>query len=78
MTQPGRTGGGAAAWLSRLIGAAILLGQAWRAQTGEGSDLTIVAAGLFLLTGRESVEFVRLLLGRDSGPPSGRSDSERD
>lgn len=31
---------------------------------GKGSDLLLIAAGLFLLAGKEGVDFLRLILGR--------------
>jgi hypothetical protein len=34
---------------------------------GRGSDLLLIAAGLFLLAGKEGVDFLRLLLGRGDG-----------
>lgn len=59
-----------AAWLSRLVGVALLAEQSFSHFLGRGSDLLLLGVGLFLLSGREGIEFLRLVLGRadDSGP----------
>lgn len=53
-----------AAWLSRLAGLGMLSEQSVSHALGKGSDLLLIAAGLFLLAGKEGVDFLRLLLGR--------------
>lgn len=55
---------GRAAWLSRLAGLGMLSEQSVSHALGKGSDLLLIAAGLFLLAGKEGVDFLRLLLGR--------------
>jgi len=56
-----------AGWTSRLVGIALLGEQSLSHYVGRGSDLLLLAAGLFLLSGREGIDFLRLVLGRDSG-----------
>lgn len=58
---------GRAAWLSRLAGLGMLSEQSVSHALGKGSDLLLIAAGLFLLAGKEGVEFLRLILGRGDG-----------
>lgn len=54
----------AAAWLSRLAGLAMLGEQSASHALGKGSDLMLLGVGLFLLAGKEGIEFMRVLLGR--------------
>lgn len=58
----------AAAWLSRAAGLGMLSEQSASHALGKGSDLILVGAGLMLLAGKEGLEFIRLILGRDAGP----------
>lgn len=59
----------AVSWLSRLAGTALLAEQAAGHFIGLDSDLFLIGAGLFLLTGKEGIEFLRLLLsGRSQRP----------
>lgn len=60
--NPGR----AAAWLSRVAGLGMLSEQSVSHALGKGSDLILVGAGLCLLAGKEGLEFLRLILGRDA------------
>lgn len=60
-----------ASWLSRLVGVALIGEQGYAHLTGIGTDLLILGAGLFLLSGREGVEFLRLILGGGSGSSQG-------
>ncbi len=65
--------------LSRFAGIAMLGEQTAAHFLGRGSDLLILGAGLFLLAGREGVEFLRLVLpgggGSSPGPPRQPPDS---
>lgn len=69
--------GGVAAWTSRVAGLGMLSEQSASHALGRGSDLLLLGAALILVTGREGLEFLRLILGREdvssserrSGPP---------
>lgn len=69
------TPGAAAAWLSRIIGSALLLEQSGAHLIGLPTDLKLLGAGLMLLTGKEGVQLVQLLLGRGPAPPSSPPES---
>lgn len=68
------TPGVAAAWLSRIVGTAILLEQSGAHLIGLPTDLKLLGVGLMLLTGKEGVQLVSLLLGRGSPPPGSSQD----
>ena len=69
MTQPGRRTAAFWGWVSRLIGAALLIEQGYVDAQGNEPSLPILAVAVFLVTGREGVAFIRLILGRsESGP----------
>lgn len=55
-----------AAWFSRLAGLGMLTEQSASHALGKGSDLILVGAGLMLLAGKEGIEFMRMILGRES------------
>ncbi len=50
----------------------LVLEQAGGHLIGLPTDLSLLGAGLILLTGKEGIQFVSLLLGRGSGPSDGQ------
>lgn len=63
----------AGSWLARTVGAALLIEQAIAHLLALDTSMILVGVGLFLLTGREGTDFLRMLLGRARDSSSGPS-----
>ena len=70
MTTNPPTPSAATAWLSRIVGAALILEQSGGHLLGLPTDLRLLGLGAILLTGKEGWQYVSLILGRGSSVPS--------